>query len=115
MGQGRPAAIGLLVRGALAAFLAGGVAGHAGTANAADEIEQGREVYDEFCATCHGRDMVSPGAVSFDLRRFPKDDFARFRNAVMNGKGPAMPPWREKLSDEDLTVLWAYVRGGGQP
>jgi mono/diheme cytochrome c family protein len=77
------------------------------------QIEQGREVYGEFCVTCHGRDMVAAGTVTSDLRKFPKDDFERFRNAVLNGKGPAMPPWREKITDEDLTTLWAYVRSGG--
>jgi cytochrome c6 len=77
------------------------------------EIEQGREVYGDFCVTCHGRDMVNPGGVTFDLRKFPKDDFERFRNAVLNGKPPAMPSWRDKISDEDLKSLWAYVRSGG--
>ena len=77
------------------------------------EIEQGREVYGDFCLSCHGRDMVNPGAVTFDLRKFPKDDFERFRNAVLNGKPPAMPPWRGKISDDDLKLLWAYVRSGG--
>jgi mono/diheme cytochrome c family protein len=77
------------------------------------QIEQGREVYGEFCVNCHGRDMVAPGTVSSDLRKFPKDDFERFRNVVMNGKGPAMPPWRDKITDEDLNTLWAYVRSGG--
>jgi mono/diheme cytochrome c family protein len=80
---------------------------------AADPVEQGREVYGEFCVNCHGRDMISPGSVSFDLRKFPKDDFERFRNSVLNGKGPAMPPWRDKISDDDVTDLWAYVRSGG--
>ena len=85
----------------------------AGIAQAADPAEQGREVYVELCVTCHGRDMVAPGAISFDLRKFPKDDFDRFRNAVLNGKGQAMPPWRGKISDQDLDDLWAYVRSGG--
>jgi len=87
--------------------------GFGGGVAAADPAEQGREVYGEFCVTCHGRDMIAPGAISFDLRKFPKDDFDRFRNAVLNGKGPAMPPWRGKISDEDLDDLWAYVRSGG--
>jgi mono/diheme cytochrome c family protein len=26
---------------------------------------------------------------------------------------PAMPPWRDKMSDDDVKLLWAYVRGGG--
>jgi len=87
-------------------------AGAQGTAPTPEQIDDGRKVYDEFCLTCHGRDMVSPGLVTFDLRRFPKDDAERFRNAVLNGKGPAMPPWRDKLSNEEVELLWAYVRGG---
>jgi mono/diheme cytochrome c family protein len=79
----------------------------------ADDADLGREVYGDFCLTCHGRDMVNPGGVTFDLRKFPKDDFERFRNAVLDGKPPAMPPWRDKISDDDLKLLWAYVRGGG--
>jgi mono/diheme cytochrome c family protein len=77
-----------------------------------DQVEQGRQVYDDLCATCHGRDMVSPGLVTFDLRKFPKDDAARFRNSVLNGKGAAMPAWQGKVGDEELNLLWAYVRGG---
>jgi mono/diheme cytochrome c family protein len=78
----------------------------------ADDADLGRDVYGDFCMSCHGRDMVNPGGVTFDLRKFPKDDFERFQNAVLNGKPPAMPPWRDKLSDDDLKLLWAYVRSG---
>jgi mono/diheme cytochrome c family protein len=78
-----------------------------------DDAELGRGVYEDFCVTCHGRDLVNPGGVTFDLRKFPKDDFERFRNAVLNGKPPAMPPWRDKVSDDDVKLLWAYVRDGG--
>ena len=77
------------------------------------EIDQGREVYSDLCASCHGRDMVNPGGITFDLRKFPKDDFERFRNSVLNGKPPAMPAWRDKVGDEDIQLLWAYVRSGG--
>jgi mono/diheme cytochrome c family protein len=85
-------------------------------AHAADDeaqIDQGREIYGEFCVACHGRDLVSTSPLTFDLRKFPKDDAARFRDVVMNGKGQAMPPWRDKLSDEEVALLWAYVRSGG--
>lgn len=58
------------------------------------------------------RDMVSPGAVVFDLRKFPKNDPARFRNFVFDGKGTAMPAFRGRIGDEDVELLWAYVRGG---
>ncbi len=86
---------------------------HAARAAEADIVEEGRDLYGDMCAVCHGRDMVNPGTVSFDLRKFPKDDFARFRNSVLNGKNQAMPAWRDKLSDEDIAGLWAYVRSGG--
>jgi mono/diheme cytochrome c family protein len=78
----------------------------------ADDIDQGRALYDDNCSSCHGRDMVTSGVAAFDLRRFPKDDESRFRNSVLAGKG-GMPAWRDKLSDADLQLLWAYVRSGG--
>jgi len=79
----------------------------------ADLVEQGRDLYADTCATCHGREMVNAGTLAFDLRKFPRDDFARFRNSVLNGKNQAMPAWRDKITDEDLDALWAYVRSGG--
>jgi mono/diheme cytochrome c family protein len=77
------------------------------------DVDLGRDTYGELCVTCHGRDMVNPGTLSFDLRKFPKDDFARFKESVLNGKGRAMPAWRDKVSDDDISNLWAYVRSGG--
>jgi len=84
-----------------------------GARAAEGDVDQGRETYGELCVTCHGRDMVNAGALSFDLRKFPKDDFERFKSSVLNGKGRAMPAWRDKVSDEDISNLWAYVRSGG--
>jgi mono/diheme cytochrome c family protein len=77
------------------------------------DVDQGRDTYQDLCSSCHGRDMVNAGTLSFDLRKFPKDDFARFKASVLNGKGNAMPAWSGKVSDEDLANLWAYVRSGG--
>ena len=94
--------------------LAGALAiAHPACAAEADLIEQGRDLYADTCATCHGRDMVNAGTLAFDLRKFPREDFARFRNSVLNGKNQAMPAWRDKITDEDLAALWAYVRSGG--
>jgi len=84
----------------------------AGAAPTPEQVDQGREVYEDFCMTCHGRDMISPGLVTFDLRQFPKDDPARFRGSVLDGKGNAMPAFRGRMGDADLDLLWAYVRGG---
>ena len=78
-----------------------------------DLVEQGRDLYGDLCATCHGRDMVNAGGFAFDLRKFPKHDFARFRNSVLDGKNQAMPAWLDTITEEDLAALWAYVRSGG--
>ena len=95
---------------ALAALLHASSGVHAAES---DLVEQGRDLYADTCATCHGRDMVNAGTLAFDLRKFPRDDFARFRNSVLNGKNQAMPAWRDKITDEDLAALWAFVRSGG--
>jgi mono/diheme cytochrome c family protein len=108
----RPRLRALLAATAIAAIAAAIAVPAARTAEA-DRVEDGRELYADMCATCHGRDMVNGGGLAFDLRKFPRDDFARFRNAVLNGKNQAMPPWRDKLTDEDVSALWAYVRSGG--
>ena len=44
-------------------------------------------------------------------RRLVQND--AFRKAVLDGKPPAMPAWRDRLGDDDLKLLWAYVRSGG--
>lgn len=94
--------------GALAAL----ALGLPGTLCCADEVDEGRSLYHEVCMGCHGRDMMNPG-LAFDLRKFPKEDRERFFSSVRNGKGTGMPPWKDKLSPEDLAVLWAYVKSGG--
>jgi cytochrome c6 len=95
-----------------AALVVVGVLLLAASARAAEptsaQIEEGVSIYEDFCAMCHGRNMMNPGGFAFDLRQFPKNDFARFRNSVLNGKG-GMPAWRDKLTDEDVDLLWAYI------
>ncbi|HZQ61153.1 MAG TPA: cytochrome c [Casimicrobiaceae bacterium] len=94
-----------------AALLLGG-SGGLGAADSASAIEQGSEIYKQFCESCHGRDMATTSALVFDLRKFPKSDAERFRTSVLDGKG-GMPSWRDTLSEEDVANLWAYVRSGG--
>jgi mono/diheme cytochrome c family protein len=78
----------------------------------ADEVDEGRSLYNELCVNCHGRDMQNPG-LAFDLRKFPKDDKSRFFNSVQNGTPKGMPPWKAQLSAEDIETLWSYVKSGG--
>lgn len=74
---------------------------------------QGKEIYDNNCQTCHGEDMVNPGTVSYDLRKFPSNGKSRFIESVSNGKN-GMPSWKSVLSPEDIEKLWVYVMTRGQ-
>jgi mono/diheme cytochrome c family protein len=100
------------VSAALLACVVWSIEAHAEAAPTPEQVDQGRELYEDNCMTCHGRDMVSPGLVTVDLRKFPRDDAARFRGSVLDGKGTAMPAFRGRLGDEDVDLLWAYIRGG---
>jgi mono/diheme cytochrome c family protein len=80
----------------------------------AAQVTQGRRLYAQLCSNCHGIRMVNPGTSSFDLRKFPHDEKARFVNAVTHGKN-TMPAWGDMLKPEEIEVLWAYVLTGGRP
>jgi cytochrome c6 len=111
----RPAAAAATVR-LLAAVAAVSASAGASATFSVEDIESGRAQYHRTCAQCHGRNMVNSGTTSYDLRRFPVDDPARFTASVTNGKG-SMPSFKESLSPEDIGKLWAYVgsRGGKEP
>jgi mono/diheme cytochrome c family protein len=74
---------------------------------------QGKKLFTQMCSHCHGVDMVNPGNVSFDLRKFPHDDKARFVNSVTHGKN-AMPAWGDILQPDEFEALWAYIQTGGK-
>lgn len=72
------------------------------------KIEAGENVFNTNCAVCHGDQLVSTGQ-TFDLRRLKDGDRARFDNSVRNGKNQ-MPPWKGKLTDEEIDQVWHYIR-----
>jgi mono/diheme cytochrome c family protein len=74
----------------------------------AAKIEAGEDVYNTNCQICHGEQLVNTGQ-TFDLRRLKENERPRFENSVRNGKNQ-MPPWKGKLSDEEIDQLWHYVR-----
>lgn len=78
-----------------------------------EEFAKGEALFQSICAHCHGPHMVNPGNVSFDLRKFPHDDRARFFNSVSHGKNN-MPPWKDILKPDEIEAIWAYVRTGGK-
>jgi mono/diheme cytochrome c family protein len=78
------------------------------SAQDAAKIEAGEDVFSTNCAICHGEQLVSTGQ-TFDLRRLKDNERARFENSVRNGKNQ-MPPWKGKLTDEEIDQLWHYIR-----
>ncbi|HET7880350.1 MAG TPA: cytochrome c [Acetobacteraceae bacterium] len=103
---------------AVATLVAGPIVVHRPRAEQAPptraQFEEGSQLFAQICSHCHGPKMVNPGTVSFDLRKFPHDDAARFFNSVRNGKNN-MPPWRDVLKPNEIEAIWAYVRTGGEP
>lgn len=71
------------------------------------KIETGIEVYNNYCFTCHGENLVSSGQ-TFDLRRLKPEDRKRYDIAVQNGKGQ-MPPWKGVIDDTQMEAVWAYI------
>jgi len=79
-----------------------------GFAQDAGKVRAGERVYNNYCFTCHGENLVSSGQ-TFDLRRLRAEERARFENSVTNGKGQ-MPPWKGVLSAEEIDQLWNFIR-----
>src|SRR4051812_2223766 len=73
-----------------------------------EQVEAGHALYDVHCMSCHGERLQNPGS-SFDLRGLHPNEKARFEEAVLNGKGTQMPPWRGTLGEAEVEQLWAYV------
>jgi mono/diheme cytochrome c family protein len=72
------------------------------------KIEAGEAIFNDYCSTCHGQNLVSSGQ-TFDLRRLTANDRVRFQNSVLSGKNQ-MPPWKGVLGDEQIDQLWQYIR-----
>jgi mono/diheme cytochrome c family protein len=98
------------LRGTLALAVVMSLAGvaHSTAADDAAKIAAGETVYNTYCATCHGDDLVNTGQ-TFDLRALRADEWPRFEHSVLNGKNQ-MPPWKGVLNAQQLDQLWHYIR-----
>ena len=94
----------------LALGLAVACAGAAAQPFPAEKIRQGAGLYETHCQTCHGPKLANPPWAA-DLRKFPREDRARFVDTVTYGRR-AMPPWEDVLKPDDIEALWAYVVEG---
>jgi mono/diheme cytochrome c family protein len=72
------------------------------------KIAAGENVYNTYCAVCHGDGLVSTGQFP-NLRRLTANARAKFDDTVHNGKNQ-MPPWKDVLSDAQIDQLWHYIR-----
>ena len=96
--------------------------GAADSAQAAD----GKQVYDFYCAQCHGEKGDGKGVnvtkdFSTDPRNFTntadmeKRSDDDIRTVIRDGgpaisKSPLMPPWGATISDAEVDALLAYIR-----
>ena len=81
---------------------------------ASNETADGKQLYSQNCARCHGFNMANPAPGVFDLRTFPAEDKSRFLSAVSEGKG-AMPAWKSTLSPAEIESLWSYISNAHSP
>jgi mono/diheme cytochrome c family protein len=100
------------------------VLGTALVAHAAD-AEQGKNLYGQFCATCHGQSGKGDGPAAAALNPKPRDHTDKdymsklsdddMLKVIKNGgasvgKSPLMPPWGASLKDDQIQDIIAYVR-----
>jgi mono/diheme cytochrome c family protein len=93
-------------------------------AHAAD-VEQGKKLYGQFCATCHGQSGKGDGPAAAALNPKPRDHtdkeymsklsdddlFKVIKNGGASvGKSPLMPAWGASLKDEQIQDVIRYVR-----
>ena len=74
------------------------------------ELTQGRALYAQFCARCHGGDVVSSGAVP-DLRYATTAIHETFADVVRGGvrRQFGMPSFAEDFTSERLRTIQAYI------
>src|SRR5215212_6046764 len=81
----------------------------------AQAVDQGRELYNQTCTTCHGPDGAAGEmgpALGAPARRYAQATDAEIFSAIKNGiPGTQMPPFGMQLSDDDVWKVAAYIRG----
>ena len=100
------------------------VLGTAVFARAAD-VEQGKKLFGQFCASCHGQSGKGDGPAAAALNPKPRDHTDKeymsklsdddLLKVIKNGgasvgKSPLMPPWGASLKDDQIKDVIAYVR-----
>jgi cytochrome c oxidase cbb3-type subunit 3 len=112
---------------ALAMFLIGYCAVMFGTtvSTHAADADEGKKLYGQFCASCHGQSGKGDGPAAAALNPKPRDHTDKaymssltdddMLKVIKNGgasvgKSPLMPPWGASLKDDQIKDIIAYVR-----
>ena len=88
--------------------------------SASDDTDKGKQIYEQNCLACHGPEGKGDGPLAMTLKPAPanlggktvktKPD-SDLLTVIRKGKtGTAMPPWEEKLSEQQINDVLAYVR-----
>lgn len=93
---------------------------------AADDADEGMEIYKEFCLSCHGPEGNGDGPAADVLKKSPakfsdcetmeKKTDDELRTVITNGGEAAglsseMAAWKDKLDPEEIDMLIRVVRG----
>jgi PQQ-dependent dehydrogenase (methanol/ethanol family) len=75
-----------------------------------EQVAEGRDLYNLYCAVCHGGNAISGGLVP-DLRYRIADLDASWQAIVFDGAlaSAGMPAWKEYLSREETDRIKSYV------
>lgn len=97
------------------AFLAMAIAGIfsiSAVAYQSRDIEKGANLYNEFCASCHGANLQGGNAQSLinGVWQFGAENSYIFRNIKYGITHLGMPAYENSLSDSDINDILAYIR-----
>src|SRR5918996_300744 len=91
----------------------------------AADVEEGKKLYGQFCASCHGQSGKGDGPAAAALNPKPRDHTDKAYMSTLSdddllkviknggasvGKSPLMPPWGASLNDDQIKDVIAYVR-----
>lgn len=111
VGPARRASLLWLAIAALLTLAASPTAGHA-QERSADNVQQGRELYQQFCLVCHGSrgqgTTLGPTVTSVAVTAFTDADIARVISQGRAANG--MPMFGRAMSREEIDGIVAYIR-----
>jgi PQQ-dependent dehydrogenase (methanol/ethanol family) len=74
----------------------------------AETIARGKSLYGQWCRICHGGNVLSSGMTP-DLRYMSAETHASFKDIVVRGARPGMPPFADVLSEGDADAIHAFL------